>query len=88
MYIYFFLEHCSETIWIAQSTVKLISPYLTHLISGILNCKVEKIDCVGGGPAVVRAPISDAVVGGCDFEYCHLTGYVPDPLMPCVLMSP
>ena len=49
---------------------------------------MEKIDCVGGGPAVVRAPISDAVVGGCDFEYCHLTGYVPDPLMPCVLMSP
>ena len=42
------------------------------------------------GRELVRACASDSVVGGCEFKprRCHLTGHMPDPLMPGLLMPP
>ena len=44
----------------------------------------------GRGDAVARARASDIVVGGCEFEsrHCHLTGHIPDQLMPGPLIPP
>ena len=44
----------------------------------------------GCGGAVVRDRASDIVVGGCEFEshHCHLTGHIPDQIMPCPLIGP
>ena len=44
----------------------------------------------GRGGAVVRARASDIVVGGCEFEsrLCHLTGHIPDQVMPGPLKPP
>ena len=44
----------------------------------------------GRGGAVARARASDIVVGSCVFEsrHCHLTGHIPDQLMPGPLIPP
>ena len=44
----------------------------------------------GRGGAVVRVRASDIVIGGCAFEshHCHLTGHIPDQLMPGPLIPP
>ena len=56
----------------------------------VLKITTARSRLSGRGGAMVRARASDIVVGGCEFKFrhCHLTGHIPDQLMPGPLIPP